>query len=883
MKVRRPPFEMRRTTSVTRRLLFGPGLATAAALVLLQGGAYETSARAQTGSRAVALRGGTVLTVTHGTIPVGTVLLRDGRIAAVGADVDIPAGAEIIDVSGRFVTPGLIDAHSHIATDSLNESGTTVSSMTSMEDVLNPTDVNIYRALAGGVTTANILHGSANPVGGKNVVVKFRWGRTRAGDLLFDGAMPSLKLALGENPKQLPRQLRAGPDGPLRYPTTRPGIEFVIRDAFTRAKAYQKARRVLPQPRDLQLEPLVEVLEGRRLVHAHAYRADEILMLMRLAEEMGFRIGTFHHVLEGYRVAKEMAAHGAGGSTFADWWGYKAEAMDATPYNAAIMLRKGVLVSINSDSAEHARRLNTEAAKSIKWGGLTDDEALALVTINPARQLHLDARVGSLEQGKDADLVVWTHHPLSSYAIVDRTYLDGVLYYDREHDPRRPRPDEDLEGRQRRTVPETEPADPVTSDLRRGGPAVWQEEAARAGARNGEGVVAIVNATLHPISRPSVTGATLLISGGRIQAVGQDLAVPQGARVIDAQRGDVYPGFIDAATTVGLDEPGPRGFGDVGERLDNNAHLRTRVAYHVESDAVPVARVNGVTTAALVQSGGTFGGEVPVMNFDGWTWEEATVRPNAGIQFTFPALGTWAGGPRQQSHGAPYEDLRRQRARKLQDLLRLFEEVRAYARRGPDRPTDWTLEAFVPVVERRLPLITRVDREGDIREALAFADRARVNMVIAGAAEAGPLATLLRQRNIPVILGNRLTLPVREEDFHAAGYALAGELARAGVRVAFSSGDSTTSRLLPYNAAISVAWGMDRQDALRALTLDAAAILGVADRLGSLDPGKDANLFICRGDPLEVRTQVTHVFIQGRDVGLANRHLALYEKYANRP
>jgi imidazolonepropionase-like amidohydrolase len=285
--------------------------------------------------------------------------------------VPVPAGAEVVDATGRFVSPGIIDAHSHIAADSINEGGTTVSSMTGIEDVLNPTDIDIYRDLGGGLTVANVLHGSANPIGGKNAVIKLRWGKTRAKDLLFEGAMPGIKFALGENPKDM-RQF--GQTGPRRYPVTRPGVEFVIRDAFTRAKAYQKSwqeyeqRRksgedVLAPRRDLQLEPLVEILEGKRLVHSHGYRADEMLMLIRVADEMGFKIATFQHVLEGYKIAKEIAAHGAGASTFSDWWGYKVEVVDAIPFNAALMTRKGVLVSINSDSAEHARRLNTEAAK----------------------------------------------------------------------------------------------------------------------------------------------------------------------------------------------------------------------------------------------------------------------------------------------------------------------------------------------------------------------------------------------------------------------------------------------------------------------------------------------------------------------------------------
>jgi len=915
-------------SSVARRIL-APTLAITFALALLQTGATQmagqTPAPAARAPRVVVLRGATVMTVTKGVIPNGTVVLRDGKIASVGpgSTVDVPAGADVVDVSGRFVTPGIIDAHSHIAVDSINEGGTTVSSMTGMEDVLDPTDVSIYRDLAGGLTTANVLHGSANPIGGKNAVIKLRWGKTRPKDLLFEGAIPGIKFALGENPKQLPRLLRQTPNAPLRYPTTRAGVEFVIRDAFTRAKAYQKAWKdydkakggaggnaILPPRRDLQLEPLVEVLEGKRLVHAHSYRADEILMLIRLAEEMGFKISTFQHVLEGFKVAKEIAAHGAGASTFSDWWGYKVEAADAIPHNAAIMLRKGVLVSINSDSAEHARRLNTEAAKTVKWGGLTDDEALSLVTINPAKQLRIDSRVGSLENGKDADVVVWTHHPLSSYAIVDRTYIDGTLYYDRLADERRltelRKEKKDLatsEEGTRRTPTTAEPQRPraeggegpngAGSSAERGvagtaGRAPQQPPPGRPPAA-AAAALAITNARIHPISRPVIERGTIVIRGSRIEAVGGNVQVPAGAKVIDAAGAHVYPGFIDAATTVGLDEPGPRGFDDVGEMLDRNPHMRTRVAYHAESDAIPVARVNGITSVAVVQTGGIFGGEVPVMNLDGWTWEEATVKPNAGIQFTFPVItpggGRGGGGGGRGAQPPPdrtYDDLRRERDRRLDELIRLFDQARAYGNAGPDKAVDWTLEALVPVVERRLPLITTANREQDIRDAVAFASRAKIDIILAGGAEAGYVAPLLKDRNIPVILSDRLTMPSREDDFHASSYQLAGELVKAGVKVAFSTGDNTNVRLLPYNAAMSVAWGMNRDDALKALTIHAAEILGVADRLGSLEAGKDANLFIAKGDPLEIRTELTHVFIAGQDVGLANKHQALYEKYINR-
>jgi imidazolonepropionase-like amidohydrolase len=317
--------------------------------------------------------------------------------------------------------------------------------MVGIEDVINPDDPDIYRALAGGVTTANVLHGSANPIGGKCQVMKMRWGKD-AESLKFEGAMPGIKFALGENVKRSGSAGNGfGASPGLRYPATRMGVEDVIREALTEAKAYQKEwqdyqakvdrhEQAIPPRRDLKLEPLVEVLEGKRYVHAHCYRADEILMLLHVADDFGFKIRTLQHVLEGYKVAAEIAAHGAGASTFSDWWAYKAEAYDAIPFNAALMTRKGVLVSLNSDSAELMRHLNTEAAKAMKYGGVDETEALSMITINPAKQLGIEKRVGSIEPGKDADLTVFDKHPLSNYAKVDKVFIDGQLYFDRAKD-----------------------------------------------------------------------------------------------------------------------------------------------------------------------------------------------------------------------------------------------------------------------------------------------------------------------------------------------------------------------------------------------------------------------------------------------------------------
>jgi imidazolonepropionase-like amidohydrolase len=397
-------------------------------------------------AQTIVIRNATVMTVTHGTVK-GSVVVKDGKIAAVGDKVMEPAGATIIDAGGQYVIPGIIDCHSHIAGDGgINEGSVSVSSMVDIKDIINPEDISIYRALAGGVTSANILHGSANSIGGQTLVLKMRWGKDAQG-LIFEGATPGIKFALGENPKRAGNPQGGGRGAATtvqaRYPATRMGVEDVIREAFTEAKAYKgewddynakvaRGDHPIPPRKDLKLEPLKEVLEGKRYVHSHSYRADEILMLIRVADEFGFKIKTFQHVLEGYKVAKEMAAHGAGGSTFSDWWDYKVEAADAIPFNVAVMTKFGVISSVNSDDAELMRHLNTEAAKSMKYGGLNETEALSLVTINPARQLGIDNRVGSIDVGKDADLVIYDKHPLSDYAKVQKVLIDGKVYFDRD-------------------------------------------------------------------------------------------------------------------------------------------------------------------------------------------------------------------------------------------------------------------------------------------------------------------------------------------------------------------------------------------------------------------------------------------------------------------
>ena len=364
----------------------------------------------------------------EGILQQTDVLVKNGKIAKVGKNLS-DAKATIIDATGKHVTAGIIDEHSHIASASTNEGGQSVTSEVRIQDNINPDDIDIYRQLSGGVTTSHILHGSANTIGGQTQLIKLRWGADDAG-LLFKGADPFIKFALGENVKRT-----SSSQGNNRYPDTRMGVEQVLNDAFARAKAYEAALAKNPTTRrDLELDALVEIMNKKRFITCHSYVQSEITATMRVAEKYGFKVNTFTHILEGYKVADKMKAHGVAASTFSDWWAYKVEVTDAIPYNAAIMTKVGLNVAINSDDAEMARRLNQEAAKSVKYGGLSEEEALKMVTINPAKMLHVDSKVGSIKAGKDADLVVWSDNPLSIYAKAEKTMVDGIVYFDREKD-----------------------------------------------------------------------------------------------------------------------------------------------------------------------------------------------------------------------------------------------------------------------------------------------------------------------------------------------------------------------------------------------------------------------------------------------------------------
>lgn len=386
------------------------------------------------------IKNGTVITITKGNLENTDVLVKDGKITQIGKGIAAPAGYQVIDATGMHVMPGIIDAHSHIGLSTINEATQPNTAQVWTGDAVDPMDVSIYRALAGGVTISHAMHGSANAIGGQCETIKHRYGTVDAEVMKMEGAPRTIKFALGENPT------RVHGEGNSIVPRTRMGVEFVIREAFSEAKEYmqawdtynaakgQKGFRGAPPVYDGRKETIADILKGNIIIHCHSYRADEIYMLLRVCKDFGIKKLVFQHVNEGFKVAPELAEYGAMASVFADWWAYKFEVYYSTAYNAAILTKNGVVTSINSDSEELIRHLYHEAGKTQKYGGLSDEEALALITINPAKQLGIDSRVGSLEVGKEADIAIFKGHPLSTFTIPMITVVDGLVRFDREKD-----------------------------------------------------------------------------------------------------------------------------------------------------------------------------------------------------------------------------------------------------------------------------------------------------------------------------------------------------------------------------------------------------------------------------------------------------------------
>lgn len=825
-----------------------------------------------------------------------SILIRDGIIEAIGPDLEPPEGVEVLDGRGRTAIPGIVDEHSHIAMSGTNEGTAPVVPEVKVLDALDQTSFGIYQALSGGVTTARIMHGSSNPIGGQSAVIKTRWEMDRTEQLLVPGAPRAVKFALGENVTRKSAQAR----GPAqRFPGSRAGVEAIYEQAFTAAQeyrelwdAYEADPSAFPVPprRDLRLEALVDIMEERILVHAHSYRSDEILALMRVAERFGFTIDNFTHVLEGYRVADELREHGAGASTFSDWWQYKLEAYDAIPHNAALMNEKGVLVAINSDIPWLQTFMKWEIAKPVQYGGASREDALRMLTINPATMIGVDDRVGSLEEGKEGDVVVLTGDPFDAFSRVETTIVDGLVYYDSGRE-------EETRGEIVSEFPEPSRVASAASGARAAPPPQTVDRDDLEPLNPRAGTVALVGGTVHPVSGSAIEDGVLVMHEGRIQAVGPrgQVDVPADAREVDVSGRHLYPGMIDPVTYLGIFE-----FGQVAQATDQrevgtfNPHIRTLPAYQPHGRAPFVARARGITSVLTAQTGGIVESMGSVVDLQGDTWERAEIRGEAALMVSLPVPSDPPGGRSVGDDSGPEPSMDTGRLDELADFFRRAREYAAtptVARRA-DEPFEanvWggdtvVLEAMLPVMRGEIPVFFRADSEWQIRHVFLLLDEyPELDGVIVGGTEGWRVAEELAERDLPVILtGTRTPTPSRDDPL-LASMKNPAVLHGAGVRIAFATDESADVRTLPEHAAIAVAHGLPARAGLEAVTQGAASVLGLEHELGTLEAGKRADLLVTDGNPLQPLTRIQTMFIGGVEVDpRENDHTRAYERFRAR-
>ncbi len=790
---------------------------------------------------------------------IGDVYVRAGDIAAVGQGLEAPAGVLVIDGSNMHIAPGVIDNHSHMAIEGgVNEGSLSITCEVDISDVLNPEDGTIYRALAGGVTAARLLHGSANAIGGRHEVIKLKQDR-RPDELRFPGAKEGVKFALGENPKQ------SNGGGGSRFPDTRMGVEAVYGRAFSRAREYAEewkgyealrsdGKDPMPPRRDLRLDALRGILDGTIDVHSHCYRADEILMLLRVSDTFGFQIKTLQHVLEGYKVASEMAERRVGGSTFSDWWAYKIEAYDAIPQNAALLEEAGVIATVNSDSDEVVRRLYGEAAKSIRYGAMDPVRALRLVTLNSAIQLGIEERAGSIEVGKDADLVLLNAEPMSSLARVQWTMVDGEIEFERRD----------------------------AFELETNPPAVRAFEATAAGESqwksDGGETIALVGGTVHPIASPDIVGATVLLQDGRIAAIGVDVPIPADARVVDVRGRHVWPGMVALNTPLGLYEiDSVAGTDDLGEIGGNQPDLRASASLNADSAHIAVTRAGGVTRAqSAPQGGGPLKGQSCVIKLAGETWEELLSVDRDMLHLEYPRAQNTAKEKKKSDEEKQLEAV----FASAREYGRLSDEA---AKQDSTPPLyDPRLAALVPFARGEKRIALHANNAQTILNALRFAKAEKLDVVLFGVSEGWKVVDALVREKRPLVIGPVLESPSSAYDPYDSAYANAAILSRAGLDIAIETADHQNPRNLAFHAAMASAFGLPREEALRSVTLYAARILGMDGELGSLTVGKRGDVIVTGGDLLDIRAPVELVFIDGVQQSLKNRQSELYERYKAR-
>ncbi len=852
----------------------------------------------------------TVLTATGQRLEGASLLLRDGKIAAIGPDAAVAAapgaaGAEVVDATGRWVTPGIIDPHSHLgvyaspavaANADGNEATNPDTAEVWAEHSVWPQDPQFPLALAGGVTTMQILPGSANLFGGRSITIK-NVPALGVDAMKFPGAPQGLKMACGENPKRV-----YGDRG--RAPSTRMGNVAGYREAWIRAVRYRDKWREYndkkahgkdadPPDRDLGLETLVGVLDGKILVQNHCYRADEMLEMIDIAHEFGYHIAAFHHAVEAYKIGGVLAANGICADMWADWWGFKMEALDGIRENIALVHQAGACAVVHSDSAEGIQRLNQEAAKAMAAGAragivIPPEEAVRWLTINPARSLGIDRQTGSLETGKMADVVVWSANPFTVYSRAEKVFIDGALMYDRSDPRHQPVTDFELGLRDAPPAPAAAASQPPTSAPPP--PAITSSPATPAAAGGAPGAapltaqetVAITGATVHTMG-PAGTlhDATVILAGGRIQAVGTGIAIPAGARRIDAAGKVVTPGLLDSLTQLGLVEVNAVDDTEDATNLDPQLSAAFDVAEGINprSMLIPINRVEGITRAISapgVPDAGKnlFLGQGAVIALGG---APGIVVRRSVAQFA--ALGEAGARVAGGTRGAAAIHLRTA----LRDALD-YDAHRADYDRAARRPYSLPrldLEALLPVARGQQPLVVAVNRASDIEQMLELGRELKLRLILAGVAEGWEVAGEIAAAHVPVLVSPLSNLP---QSFETLGATLenAARLARAGVTLAFATGDSHNSRNLRQAAGNAVAYGLPWETALAAMTVNPARIWGLDD-YGTIAAGKDADLVIWDGDPLELTSAAERVFIRGAEMPRDSRQLRLRDRYLPKP
>ena len=891
-------------------------------------------------SGSVLITGGVLYTLDGREPFVGDLLIVDGKISAIGegaASIPAPAGTPVYDASGKHVVPAMIDAHSHLALASINEGSMAITAECRIADMLMARNHGIYRAAAGGTAMAQSLHGSANPIGGQAAVWEMDYYANTIDELLYERAPQGIKFALGENVKQSNWD-RSG----SRFPNTRMGVQAVYRRAFTAAKDYKHRRDLHAQGklptfrRDVRLEVLADIIDNVIHIQCHSYRADELLMFIGVCEEFGIKNPTFQHVLEGFKVAPELAAYGAMGSSFADWWAYKIEAYDAIPWNPGLMHDAGMVASINSDSDDLIRRLNTEAGKSVRYGEYPWDVALSFATLNVAKQLHIEEFVGSLEVGKDGTIAVYDAAPLSTYARCHLTLARGRTLFEWKTD-------NEATWQAYRdavaafAVKARDRAEKIKAEAEGGALAKAIEEGGQGGAlaeaidakqaeeqtaaalaqwtKLGKGHSYLIsNARIHSMVDPEYKG-WLLVEDGVITKTDKGEfrgRKPAGALEIDARGMNLYPGFINGSDVTGLYEIGSvHGTVDTRETGSDHPDLSVASSIHADSAHHRVTRLNGITHVLVRPNRGRIRGQAALIQLEGDTTEEMIVQQDMGLVIAFPRasapeLGQLGrafelsdhhcdtAGVIKYSIGEPEQGLQPRQGVEMpenvgeldnwfDDALDYGEQMDGLTERGEQfMERDLKMEALLPYARGEKPVLLEANDAITIMAARAWAKDRGLDVIYLGAKEAWKVAGYLGADQARVVLGSVHDLPPRIRDPYDSIYRAASVLKAAGCQVALRTNNPEVTRNLPFQAATAAAWGLGRDEALRALTLGAAEILGVDAFTGSIEAGKSANFFLCSGDPLDFSGQIQRMWIGGKEIEMTSRQTELRDRFAER-